>query len=113
MWYWSSVDLNGLLPLTLLVFSCPDDPGCEPIRSLSSSPICLFLPQILHATIARPPTTIAPPMPTTTPMIIRFEEELSPELLELLSPPLKPGDGVDVDVDTGTTALVVKTCSRV
>lgn len=43
--------------------------------------------------------------------MIRFEDVLSPELLELLPPSLKPG--VDVDVDTGTTAEVVSTCSKV
>ena len=46
-------------------------------------------------------------------MMIRFDDELSPELLELLPPPAKPGVGVVVDVDTGTSALVVSTCSRV
>lgn len=46
-------------------------------------------------------------------MMIRFDDELSPELLELLSPPARPGVGVVVDVDTGTSALVVRTCSRV
>ena len=45
----------------------------------------------------------------------RFEEELRPELLELLLPPARPGAAVDdeVDVDTATSALVVKTWSMV
>lgn len=45
--------------------------------------------------------------------MIRFDDELSPELLELLSPPAKPGVGVVTEVDTGTSALVVSTWSRV
>lgn len=44
-------------------------------------------------------------------MIIRLEDELNPELFESLSPPASPGAAVDseVDVETGTRALVVKT----
>ena len=48
-------------------------------------------------------------------MMTRFEEELRPELLELVLPPARPGAAVDdeVDVDTATSALVVKTWSKV
>ena len=48
-------------------------------------------------------------------MMTRFEEELRPELLELLLPPARAGAAVDdeVDVDTATSALVVVTWSKV
>lgn len=44
-------------------------------------------------------------------MIVRLVEELSPELFELLSLPASPGAAVEVEVDveTGTSALVVRT----
>jgi hypothetical protein len=55
----------------LFDFSCPALPLLKPISpSLSSS---FFLrPQILHATINRPASTMAPPTPTTTPMTVLF-----------------------------------------
>ena len=54
---------------------------------------------------------IAPPTPTTTPIIVRLVEGLNPELFELLSLPASPGAAVEVDVEveTGTRALVVRT----
>ena len=65
--------------------------------------------------MAKPPRIIAPPMPTTTPMMTRLEEELRPELFELLLPPAKPGAAVDkdVEVDTALSALVVRVWSKV
>ena len=44
-------------------------------------------------------------------MIVRLVEELNSELFELLSLPASPGVAVEVDVDveTGTSALVVRT----
>lgn len=58
---------------------------------------------------------MAPPTPTTTPMMTRLEEELRPELFELLLPPAKPGAAVDVEVvvDTALSALVVRVWSKV
>lgn len=41
-----------------------------------------------HATTARPPSRIAPPMPPTTPPMIFLVLLLIPESLELLLPPL-------------------------
>lgn len=48
-------------------------------------------------------------------MMTRLEEELRPELFELLLPPAKPGAAVDkeVEVDTALSALVVKVWSKV
>lgn len=48
-------------------------------------------------------------------MMTRLEEELRPELFELLLPPAKPGAAVDkdVEVDTGLSALVVRVWSKV
>ena len=81
------------------------------MRSLSSSPTFRFLPHILQATTATPPIIIAPPIPTTTPMIVRLVDGLNPELFELLSLPASPGAAVEVEVDveTATSALVVRT----
>jgi hypothetical protein len=62
----------------------------------SSSSSCLFFPQILHATNAKAPMSIAPTTPTTTPIIVFFEDELSPELLDELLEPLMSGVEVDV-----------------
>ena len=81
------------------------------MRSLSSSFDRAFRPQILQATTAMPPIKIAPPMPTTTPIMIRFCEGSKPDLLEPLSLPSRLGLLVEVavEVDTGTRPLVVKT----
>jgi len=79
--------------------------------SSSSSPP-FFFPQILHATNPSAPSNIAPPIPTTTPIIVFFEEELNPELLELLFSPLIPGVEVEVIfavVVTASTELLVMT----
>ena len=48
-------------------------------------------------------------------MMTRFEEELRPELFELVPLPAKPGAAVDeeVEVDTATSALVVKVWAKV
>lgn len=48
-------------------------------------------------------------------MMTRLEEELRPELFELLLPPAKPGAAVDteVEVDTALSALVVNVWSKV
>jgi hypothetical protein len=78
----------------------------------SSSSSCFFLPQILQATNPKAPTSIAPPTPTTTPIIVFFEDELSPELLDALLSPLMPGVEVEVILAvfvTGTTELLVMT----
>lgn len=100
--------MNGLFPLTLLVFSRPEPAG-ECIRS-SSSAESFFRPQILQATSARPPMRAAPPTPTTTPMIIRFCDSSNPEFPELLLPPLRLGSLVAVELlVTARRALVVRT----
>jgi len=62
----------------------------------SSSSSCFFLPQILHATNPNAPRSIAPPTPTTTPIMVFFEDELSPELLPALLALLMPGVEVEV-----------------
>ncbi len=48
-------------------------------------------------------------------MMTRLEEELRPELFELLLPPANPGAAVDkeVEVDTALSALVVRVWSKV
>ena len=61
----------------------------------SSSSVLPFRPQILHATTARAPRSIAPPMPTTTPIIVFFVDLLNPELLPSF-PPFSPGALVEV-----------------
>jgi hypothetical protein len=56
--------------------------------------------------------SIAPPTPTTTPMIVFFEDELRPELLDELLEPLMPGVDVEVILAilvTGSTELLVTT----
>lgn len=84
LWYWSSVDLNGV-PAGLAAFSRLPAPTAVPalIRS-SSSVASLFLlrPQTLQKTRAMTPMTMAPPTPTTTPMTTFFEDSLRPELPE-------------------------------
>ena len=56
------------------------------------------------------PRTINPPTPTTTPIIIRFDDELSPELFALGSPLARLAGAVTevIDVEKGKRALVVK-----
>jgi len=81
-----------------------------------SSSGAFFFPHILHATYANAPTSAAPTTPTTTPMIVFFEDELSPELLEPLLSPLRPAVDVDVTlavVVTGEAELVVMTDDKV
>lgn len=87
-----------------------------PMRSSSSSrPRCLR-PQIRQHTIAMPPRRIAPPIPPTTPPIIFFEDEVSPELPDPFTPPLfrlaglvtvaKPVVCAMVRLDTTVAAMV-------
>ena len=101
------MDRNGSLPLTLLLFSRPDDPGCESIKSRSSSETCFLLPHTLQTTTAIPPSKIAPPMPTTVPMMILRSEGLRPELPESASFPSSFGAPLDVDAETGTGNTLV------
>lgn len=63
------------------------------IKSSSSLSLCRLRPQILQATKAIPAIRIAPPTPTTTPMIVFFAVELNP-LLEPELPELRAGDEV-------------------
>jgi len=79
---------------------------------LSSSSPVFFFPQILHATYASAPMSAAPTTPTTTPMIVFFEEVLSPELPDPLLSPLTLGVLVEVTFAVevkGTTELLVRT----
>ena len=58
-------------PELLVDFSCPALPLLKPMSpSLSSS--FFRRPHILNATMARPARTMAPPMPTTTPITVLF-----------------------------------------
>lgn len=102
--------MNGLAPLTLLVFSLGPDPEAWAIKSSSSLPY-RFFPQMRHATIPRPAKRIAPPMPTTTPTIVFFAEELMPELPPLLLPESRLGapEVAAADGVIATRADVVKT----
>lgn len=87
----------GPAPDALFDFSCPALPLRKPISpSLSSS---FFLrPQIRHATMNRPASTMAPPTPTTTPMTVLFvfgdmlEDEVS--LVERAAVPVAFGEEV-------------------
>ena len=96
---WSRWERNG--SLAPLVFSLPAELGWESSRSSSSVLALLFLPQILHATTAKPPSKIAPPTPPTTPPMILLEFEESPELA---APPLPWMPGVEEeDADAAAT----------
>ena len=78
----------------------------------SSSSSRFFFPHNLQATNPNAPSNIAPPTPTTTPIMVFFEDELSPELLELLLSPLIPGVEVEVIfavLVTASTELLVTT----
>lgn len=100
---------NGVEPPTLpLDFSFAE--AGSVIKS-SSSTSCRLRPQILNATIANPASRIAPPIPTTTPIIVFLAFELRPELEELLLPESRLGTLVDdaLPLDTGSSAEVVRT----
>lgn len=74
---------------------------------MSSSVSCFFRPQIRHATTARAPTSMAPPMLTTTPIMIFLCDGVTPEPPEPPSPPFKLGESVDVGSPDGETLLVM------
>ncbi len=74
---------------------------------ISSSVSCFFLPQIRHATTARAPMSIAPPIPTTTPIMMFFCDDVMPELPEPPLPPFKLGESVDVGSLDGEELLVM------
>ena len=66
--------------------------------------------------MAIPPSRMAPPIPTTTPMTMRFCEGSNPDLVESVSvSSLVVGFEVEVtkEVETGTTVLPVDTLVRV
>lgn len=77
-------------------FSRTLEPTAVPAFIKSSSSLSLsfrFRNQILQATKATPARIIAPPTPTTTPMIVFFADVLSP-LLVVEVPELREGDEV-------------------
>jgi len=97
--------------LELPLFSCPDVSGLLYAIKSSPSSSLFFLPHILHATIANPPRSIAPPIPTTTPItvLLVFEDMPPPDdslpcdrdagvLVEV-------GAGVEVDSETDVKTL--------
>jgi len=95
----------------LLVFS-PAEPGtlCPPIKSSSSSAARLLLFRNRHATNARAPRNMAPPTPTTTPMIVLLWPDVRPVLPEPLLLGTSPAVDVEITVElVTTTALVVST----
>lgn len=96
LWYWSSVDLKGVPPEGLGAFSRTPEPTAVPlIRSVASSSAAARLrARILQATTPIAPIRMAPPTPTTTPIMIFFWLESRPES-ESPEDPLKPGDSVD------------------
>lgn len=96
-----------MLPLTLLLFSRPDDPGWESIKSRSSSIECFLLPHTLQTTRAIPPRSIAPPMPTTVPIITLLSEAFRPELPESWSFPSSFGVPLDVYAEPGAASKPV------
>lgn len=80
-------------------FSRRLDPTAVPafIKSSSSlSLLCLLRPQTLQATKATPASRIAPPTPTTTPMMVFLALLLNP-LLEPEELELREGDEVPVE----------------
>lgn len=78
------------------------------IRSSSSlSLLCLLRPQTLQATKATPARRIAPPTPTTTPIMVFLALLLNP-LLEPEEPELREGDELLVEEVKG--AVDVEAC---
>lgn len=98
--------LKGVLPDGLGAFSRgPEPTAVPPIRS-SSSPYCsLRFFWILQKTKPRAPIMMAPPTPTTTPMMIFLSEEDTPLEPELLSA-LREGAATGVEVVVITLAMV-------
>lgn len=96
--------LKGVLPDGLGAFSRgPEPTAVPPIRS-SSSPNCpLRFFWILQKTKPRAPIMMAPPTPTTTPMMIFLSEEDTPLEPELFSP-LREGEPVPA---TGVEVVVI------
>jgi hypothetical protein len=79
-----------------------EDPTAAPefIRSSSSPGREFLLRRNLHATTARPPSMIAPPTPTTTPIMMFLWAVLKPELPD---PPVSARPGVLVWVATAVS----------
>jgi len=69
----------------VVVFSPAALPNRVPIKSSLSSGVFFLRPHILHATMKRPARIAAPPIPTTTPMMVLRVPVLIPvSFLELL-----------------------------
>lgn len=106
LWYWSSVFLKGVLLAGLGAFSRGPVPTAVPPMRSSSSPYCsLRFLWILQKTRPRAPRRMAPPTPTTTPMMIFLSEEDTPLELELLSL-FREGSATGVEVVVMTLATV-------
>lgn len=98
---------------TLEFFSCPPDPPKFINPSLSSE--VFLLPQILNATTPNPAKMIAPPIPTTTPMMVLRVLLLMPELEEDEPSVLRsavPVGRVDVTVDEARELNVDPDCVK-
>jgi len=95
------------VPDTLDVFSCPVVPK---VINPSFSSEFFLRPQILNATTPNPAKRIAPPIPTTTPIIVFRVFELMPDDEEELSSPLRaavPAGKVEVTVEEATELNIV------
>jgi hypothetical protein len=67
------------------------------------------LPQILQATTANAPRRMAPPTPTTTPIMVFFCDDERPELPEPPLSPFRPGAPLEVALLAEAEALLVMT----
>lgn len=82
LWYWSRVAWNGDASGLALCISLPPASG-DPSRRIRSSSSIVVADRFfrnLQATIASPPIKIAPPTPTTTPMMVFLLRDESVEL---------------------------------
>lgn len=102
--------MNGLFAVEV---SWLEEPTAVPefIRSSSSPGREFLLRPNLHATTARPPSMMAPPTPTTTPIMIFLRARVKPELPD---PPLwlsSPAGALVAVADVASVLVVVSVCS--
>lgn len=95
---WKGFDAPA--PVVLPVFSCPELAPPKPINPSLSS-LFFLRPQIRYATTPNPARMMAPPTPTTTPMMVFLVFELMPDEdeLPLLLRAAVPVGSVEVTVD--------------